>query len=109
MQNVNVLEKIYEELHKPSQQVYLKAEIEENHKELIQILSKSDRKKVLKIIDDLMLITLLQTKESFICGLKLAMEFQNELQNYKQSDYILTETEIQSPLEMEVKSNEHNS
>lgn len=64
------------ELHK------LKTSIEENHKILIERLSKEERKTVLRIIDALQMICNYQSKASFIQGFKLGFELTTELQNY---------------------------
>ncbi len=79
-----ILDKLYHTFYHSGAQVGMAGEVESLHQELIQTLSKADRKKVLKIIDNLMLITLLQSKDSFVSGFQLAMELQTELQQYKQ-------------------------
>lgn len=84
---MTMLNKLFYEFYKPSIQADLNAEIELNHKELIATLTKDDRRKVLKIIDNLTMITTLQTQESFACGLNLGFAITSELQHYKQDDY----------------------
>lgn len=83
---MTILNKLFYDFYKPSIQADLNAEIEQNHKELIERLSKDDRRKVLKIIDNLMMITTVQTQESFVCGLNLGLAITGELQYYKQGD-----------------------
>ena len=65
---------------------HLEIEVEENHKILIENLSKEHRKIILKIIDTLMLINTLQTNQSFMCGFKLAVDMTTELQEYTQDE-----------------------
>lgn len=59
--------------------------VEENHKILIDRLSKGDRKTVLRIIDALGMICNYQSKASFIQGFRLGMELTTELKNYDHS------------------------
>lgn len=60
----------------------LKLSVEENHKILIDHLSKDDRKTILRIIDALQMICNYQTKASFTQGFKLGFELTTELQTY---------------------------
>jgi hypothetical protein len=62
--------------------VKLKSSIEENHKILIDRMSKDDKKTVLRIIDALEMICNYQTKASFIQGFRLGFELTTELQTY---------------------------
>ena len=57
--------------------------IEEDSKELIEKLSETDGKAVLRIIDQLEMICNYQSKQSFIQGFQLGMELTAELQHYK--------------------------
>lgn len=76
------LDDLYHSFYKPIEQTELKSSIEENHKKLIQILSKEDKVLVLRIIDALEMICNYQSKDSFIQGFKLGVELANEL-HYK--------------------------
>ena len=60
----------------------MKSSIEDNHKILIDHLSKEDRKIVLRIIDALEMICNYQTKAGFTQGFKLGFELTTELQTY---------------------------
>lgn len=73
---------LYHSFYKPIVQTELKSSIEENHKKLIQILSKEEKVLVLKIIDVLEMICNYQSKASFIQGFKLGFELTTELQNH---------------------------
>lgn len=76
------LDDLYHEFYTPSQLQELKSSIEDNHKILIDRLSKDDRKTVLRIIDALEMICNYQSKNSFIQGFKLGFELTTELQTY---------------------------
>lgn len=78
----NILDDLYHSFFKLQELPELKFSVEENHKILIDKLSKEDRKTVLRIIDALEMICNYQTKASFIQGFKLAFELTTELQNY---------------------------
>lgn len=81
------LDDLYHSFYKPIEQIELKSSIEENHKKLIQILSKEDKVLVLRIIDALEMVCNYQSKDSFIQGFKLGFELTNELQNYKDHSF----------------------
>ena len=76
------LDDLYHNFYKTQQFTELKTSIEENHKILIDKLSREDRKTVLRIIDALEMICNYQTKASFIQGFKLGVELTTELQKY---------------------------
>ena len=56
--------------------------VEENSKSLIDQLTESDGKVLLRIIDELEMISHYQSKASFIQGFNLGFELTTELQNY---------------------------
>jgi hypothetical protein len=76
------LDDLYHSFYKAQELKKLKSSVEENHKILIDRLSKDDRKTVLRIIDALEMICNYQTKASFIQGFKLGFELTTELQTY---------------------------
>lgn len=76
------LDDLYHGFFTPLELQKLKSSVEENHKVLIDHLSKEDRKIVLRIIDALEMICNYQTKASFIQGFKLGFELTTELQTY---------------------------
>ena len=76
------LDDLYHSFFTPQELTELKSSIEENHKILIENLSKEDRKIVLRIIDAEEMICNYQSKASFIQGFKLGVELAIELQNY---------------------------
>ena len=98
---MQTLEKLYDNFYRPSNQQSLQDEIEENHKILINNLSKADRKSVHKIIDATHSISSIHQMESFICGFKLGLELLAELKYQNQGDYISEISEVQSPYSME--------
>ncbi len=79
------LDDIYHEFFTPLELSELKSSVEENHKVLIDHLSKEDRKTVLRIMDALSMIGNCQSKASFIQGFGLGMELATELKNYDHS------------------------
>ena len=79
----SILDDLYHSFYKPRAFIELKNSIEENHKILIEHLTKEDKKVVLRIIDAEEMICNYQSKESFIQGLKFGIELKTELQNYK--------------------------
>ncbi|MEG2012968.1 MAG: hypothetical protein RR063_07145 [Anaerovoracaceae bacterium] len=76
------LDDLYHSFFKQQDFNELKLSVEENHKILIDRLSKEDRKTALRIIDALEMICYYQSKASFIQGFKLGVELTTELQNY---------------------------
>lgn len=76
------LDDLYHSFFTPQELTELKSSIEENHKILIDHLSKEDRKIVLRIIDAEEMICNYQSKASFIQGFKLGVELAIELQTY---------------------------
>ena len=76
------LDDLYHEFFTPLELPKLKSSIEDNHKILIDHLSKEDRKIVLRIIDAEEMIFNYQSKAKFIQGFKLGVELAIELQNY---------------------------
>lgn len=76
------LDSLYHTFYKPQELTALKASVEEDHKILIDHLSKEDRKIVLRLIDALEMICNYQTKASYIQGFKLGYELTTELQTY---------------------------
>ena len=104
----NTLEQLYHEHYKPSRQAFFQNLIDESHKELIQNLTKADRKLVLRIIDSNDSISNAHNLEAFVCGLNLAMEILTELKQYQnQCDYVSEISEVQSHFSMEAKKNEN--
>lgn len=59
------LDNLYHKFYEPTEHEQLKLSMEENHKILIDRLSKEDRKCVLRIIDALEMICDYQSKDSF--------------------------------------------
>jgi len=72
------LDDLYHSFFKEQDFNELKLSMEENHRILIDRLSKEDRKTVLRIIDALGMICNYQSKASFIQGFGLGMELTTE-------------------------------
>lgn len=75
-----MLEILYHTFFKPSQQSELTAQVYDNHQNLIQVLSKEQRRQVLRIIDAGSALEEIHTKESFACGFQTAMRLMIELE-----------------------------
>ncbi|SBW10106.1 conserved hypothetical protein [uncultured Eubacteriales bacterium] len=104
------LDDLYHEFFTPLELAELKSSIEDNHKILIDHLSKEDRKSVLRIIDALEMICNYQTKSSFIQGFKLGFELTTELQTYDtHSSEIDSQNCGYSFMPMEVQKNEEKN
>lgn len=86
---MNKLEEFYNIFYKSSKQKYLRDEVEKYHQELIETLSKEDRKKVLRVMDNLDMIAELHKLESFVCGFKLASEITKSIENYVPEEFIV--------------------
>ena len=83
-----MLEQLHHQFYEPSEQPYFQSLIDESHQALIQNLSKSDRKLVLRIVDSKDSIRNYHTVESFICGFNLATEILTELKQYNQEGFV---------------------
>ena len=77
-----LLEALYDHFHTPRKDERLNQVVEDNHQELIESLSKEDRKKVLAIIDAQNESAEIQSIDSFIQGFRLATQLCMELLSY---------------------------
>ena len=78
------LRALYDSFYTPPAMAELTEAVEANRARLREKLSAEDRKVVLRIVDDLGLMALERSYDSFICGFKLALRLANELNNYKE-------------------------
>ena len=83
---IEKLEQMYHQFYEPIPQPVLEKIINKNFQELIQHLSKADKRLVLEIIDSKDLIICHRTQESFICGFQLALEIMSELKYENTAD-----------------------
>ena len=79
------LKTLYDRFYTPLPIPDTRQEIEDAHHQLIQRLSKSDRKLVLRIIDAKDHIAAEQSIDSFICGFELAWKLSSELNSYDEN------------------------
>ena len=77
-----VLKKLYWNLYTPYENQHTEQEVDDCHKQLIDILGKSERKLVLQIIDGKDRLADEIGLDSFIFGFKLATELAYELKKY---------------------------
>ena len=104
------LDDLYHEFYTPLQLQELKSSVEDNHKILIDYLSKEDRKIGLRIIDALQMICNYQSKNSSTQGFKLGFELTTELQTYDaHSAEIDSQNCGHSFMPQEVQKNEEES
>ena len=79
----NILIKLYQNIYyTPPKLVELTREIDDCHRQLVDVLGKSERRLVLKIIDIQNHITDEIAEDSFLFGFKLATEIAYELKRY---------------------------
>ncbi|MEG2243807.1 MAG: hypothetical protein RSC87_10075, partial [Muribaculaceae bacterium] len=68
------LDELYRTMCEQLKLTQLETCVEENHQVLIEHLSKSDRKVVLRMLDSQQTMGLLQTQNAFVQGFKLGLE-----------------------------------
>lgn len=76
------LKALYDSFYTPLEMAKLKRAVEANRALLREKLPVAERKLVLRIVDDLNMMGLEISLDSFICGFKLAWQMANELNNY---------------------------
>jgi len=81
-----MLRALYDSFYTPPEMSELTEAVEANRTLLRERLAKEDRKVVLRIVDDMSMIALERSYDSFICGFKLAWRLTNELNNYKENE-----------------------
>ena len=102
---MKTLDQLYQHFYTPTEQPNLQNTIKQNHKILIENLSKEHRKIVLRMMDAQMMIGSLQSEESFICGFKLAFQILTELE-YDTGRSIEVGIDVSGQFFMEEKNNE---
>ena len=78
----NLLKTLYWNLYTPYENQETEQELDDCHKQLIDVLGKSERKLVLRIIDGKDRLTDEIGLDSFIFGFKLATQLAHELKKY---------------------------
>lgn len=81
----NTLKGFYNKLYTPLPIPEAEQEIEDYHKQLIELLEKPERKLVLRIMDNQSLIAEERSMDGFLCGFQLAWELAYEL-NHLETD-----------------------
>ena len=82
---------LYDSFYTPQKMAELKRAVEANRALLREKLPVSERKLVLRIVDDLNMMGLELSLDSFICGFKLACKMANELNYYNDRRSTLAE------------------
>lgn len=85
------LKALYDSFYTPLEIVKLKQGVESNRALLRKRLPVSERKLVLRIVDDLNMMGSELSLDSFICGFKLAWQMANELNYYNDRRSTLAE------------------
>ncbi|MFI3327089.1 MAG: hypothetical protein R3Y35_13105 [Clostridia bacterium] len=82
---MKIFDKLYEICCSEKSEHLLELEniVDENRAILRERISKEDRKIVLKIVDDLYMVTNLKSRDDFVKGFTLTYEIMNELNNNK--------------------------
>lgn len=80
-----ILKKLYDSFYIPLPLADAQQEVKDAHRQLIQRLSKPERKLVLHIIDAKDHITEERSIDSFICSFELAWKLSTELNAYDRS------------------------
>ena len=75
-----LLRALYEHFYEPYEDKELEAEADACHKALIQVLSKEDRRLVLRIIDIQSLLAEQRSVDSFVAGFRLAWRLWEEVE-----------------------------
>ena len=70
-----LLEMLYHSLYTPLEQAELQSEINSCHHQLAERLRKPEHKLLLKLADDYDHLMDVQSMDSFLCGLKLGLDF----------------------------------
>lgn len=78
----DILKLLYDKFYIPLPMVESEQEVEPCRRLLIERLDKPERKLVLRIIDAKGLIEEERSRDSFLCGFRLAWELANELDRY---------------------------
>ena len=81
----SILAEMYFLFHSPSKNAQLEQLVEDNHKQLIEALSKPERRLVLEIIDAKDQMAETASIDSFSAGFELACRLCNELVNTRNS------------------------
>ncbi len=100
-----ILGALYDSFYSPPEMMELKQAVEANRDLLRERLAVEDRKVVLRIVDDLGMMALERSYDSFICGFKLAWQLANELNNYEEGHSTSTEAVELDGLSASVKEN----
>ena len=77
-----LLEALYDHFYTPKKMAELRRSVEANRALLRDKLPAEQRKVVLRIVDDLGLMALERSYDSFLCGFKLAWQLTSELNHY---------------------------
>ena len=86
-----ILDALYDHFYEKPELTALQASVEANHDLLRERLEKSERKLVLRLIDDENTIANALSMDSFLCGFELAWKLTNELNHLERERSALTD------------------
>ena len=86
-----ILDALYDHFYEKPELTALQASVEANHDLLRERLGKSERKLVLRLIDDENTIANALSLDSFLCGFELAWRLTNELHHLERERSALTD------------------
>ena len=101
-----VLKKLYWNLYKPYENQEIDQELDDYHKQLIDVLDKPERKLVLRIIDGKDQLADEIGLDSFIFGFKLATQLEYELKKY--DGHLRSEQTADEDVRRSIMSEEEN-
>jgi len=102
----NILIKLYRNIYAPPELAELMREIDDCHRQLIEVLGKSERRLVLKIIDAQNHVSDEIAEDSFIFGFKLATQLAHELKKY--DGHLRSEQNADEDVRRSIMSEEEN-
>ena len=79
----DTLKLLYDKFYTPLPMEEAEREIDDCHRQLIELLEKPERKLILQIMDTQNLMAGERSIDSFLCGFKLAWDLSNELNHYE--------------------------
>lgn len=86
-----ILDALYDHFYEKPELTALQASVEANHDLLRERLGKSERKLVLRLIDDENTIANALSLDGFLCGFELAWRLANELNHLERERSALTD------------------
>ena len=103
-----ILDALYDHFYEKPELTALQKSVEANHDLLRERLGKSERKLVLRLIDDENTIANVLSLDSFLCGFELAWRLANELHHLERERSALTD-EVERNAHVAFEEGEENA